>query len=221
MTLGRAAKDPEGQKRGRGSRAGRRRGVRAESSLGRPPAAGTETTEPPQPLAPAVTGQPRSPRLTQPPAALRLSGSFRAGGAARGGAHGAWAAGTGRAPRWAGRGGAVTGPSPPPPARPAGADSPVSLGLSNCPDAHRPPFPETAAGPGRSGEVGWPRLPDAGVRPQAGRDPRALGRTVPTGLARMATSAPPAGARAHRTLWLRCAVPSGWQGASPRVRVRR
>lgn len=113
MTLGWAAKDPEGQKRGRGSRAGRRRGVRAESSLGRPPAAGTETTEPPQPLAPAVTGRPRSPRLTQPPAALRLSDSFRAGGAGRGARRVGGRDGAGPAPGGAGRGGngAIASPS--------------------------------------------------------------------------------------------------------------
>lgn len=79
------------------------------------------------------------------------------------------------------RGGAVTGSPPPPPARPAGADSSVSLGLSNCPAARRPPFPETAAGPGWGGGVGWPRLPDAGVPPRAGFVPRASGWTRPLG----------------------------------------
>lgn len=64
MTLGRAARLPAGQERGeqgRGLRAGRWRGVRAESSLGRLPATGTETTAPPRPPAPAVTGRPSHP----------------------------------------------------------------------------------------------------------------------------------------------------------------
>lgn len=169
---------------------GRRRGVRAESSLGRPPAADTETTAPPRPPAPAVTGRPLSPRLTQPRRALGPAGSFRA--AARGGAGPA-----ARGRRGRGRNGAAAFP----PAPPAGADSPVSLGLSNCPAARGPPFPETASGPGRGGGVGWARAPgcrgpvrartaipgpSGGQRPprprwQSARPPPAPGRSAPCG----------------------------------------
>ena len=42
------------------------------------------------------------------------------------------------------------------------------------------------------------RMPGSG--PRAGGDPRAFGWTAPTGPARMATGAPPAGVSAHRTL---------------------
>lgn len=165
--------------------------MRAEGSLGRPPAAGTETTAPPRPPAPAVTGRPLSPRLTQPPRALGPTGSFRA--AARGGA-----GRTARGRRGRGRNGATASP----PAPPAGADSPVSLGLSNCPAARGPPFPETASGPGRGGGVEWARAPgcrgpvrsraaiqgpSGGRRPpcprgwQPARPPPASGRSAPSG----------------------------------------
>lgn len=91
--------------------------------------------------------------MSQLPRALgRLLPGWQAGGAGRGGARGAWAAGTGRAQ---GRG--VTEPPPATPARPAGADSLVSPGLSNC-LAVQAPCPETAAGTGRGG-VWWAGLP--------------------------------------------------------------
>lgn len=87
--------------------------------------------------------------MSQLPRALgRLLPGWQAGGAGRGGVSGAWAAGTGRA-----QGRSVTEPPPATPARPAGADSPVSPGLSNC-LAVQAPCPETAAGTGRGG-VWW------------------------------------------------------------------
>lgn len=160
---------------------GRRRPVRAESSLRRPPAVRTETTAPPRPPAPAVTGRQLSPRLTQPPRALGPAGSFRA--AARGGAGRA-----ARGRRGRGRNGATASP----PAPPAGADSPVSLGLSNCPAACGAPLPRNRLRPGQR-RWSWvgpgSRMP--GFRPGGGRDPRAFRQPGPAEPARMATSTSP------------------------------
>lgn len=102
VTLGWVSKVPAGRERrraGAGAPAGRWRRMRAENSLGRSPAAGTETTAPPRPPAPVVTGRPRSPRLTQ----LRAETAGRLLPDGRGRAHGAWAAGTGRTPLGAGQ----------------------------------------------------------------------------------------------------------------------
>lgn len=202
MTLGRAARVPVGQKRGQ-ARAGAPGGPparRACRELIRPPARGRHRNHS---AAPAPGARGNGPvALTSPDSASHgatacrlLPGRRRGRGARRvGGRDGAGTA----------RGGAVTGPPPPPPARPAGADTPVSLGLSNCPDARRPPFPETAAGPGRSGGLGWPRFPGAGVPPIPGPS-----MTAPTGLARMANIGPPRRRPAHRTLRQPRAAPRG------------
>lgn len=161
MTLGRAARVPAGQKRGQ-ARAGAPGGPparRACRELIRPPARGRHRNHS---AAPAPGARGNGPvELTSPDSASRGATACRL---LPGGRRGAGRTARGRR----GRGGAVTGPPPPPPARPAGADTPVSLGLSNCPDARRPPFPETAAGPGRSGGLGWPRFPGAGVSPTPG-----------------------------------------------------
>lgn len=112
--------------------------------------------------------------MSQLPRALgRLLPGWQAGGAGRGGARGAWAAGTGRAQ---GRG--VTEPPPATPAGPAGADSLVSPGLSNC-LAVQAPCPETAAGTGRGG-VWWAGLPVRSpieLRSQALEQKSRLGRS--------------------------------------------
>lgn len=149
--------------------------MRAESSLSLPPTKGIETTASLGPLAPVVTGRPLSP-LESAAAGARSAPSGLAGwrrGPGRGAALGAWAAGTGRA-----RGRGVTEPPPATPARPAGADSPVSPGLSNC-LAVQAPCPETAAGTGRGG-VWWAGLPVRSpmeLRSQALEQNSGLGRS--------------------------------------------
>lgn len=93
----------------------------------------------------------------------------------------------------AGPGAGRNGAPPAPPAWQAGADSPVSLGLSNCPAAQAP-FPETAAGTGKGGGVGGPgsRAPQRGPRSQA------LGLTAAPRVGK-AAGAPHAGVRAQCT----------------------
>lgn len=142
----------------------------------RPPARGRHRNHSATPVPSACgNGRPRLPPLTQPPPAPQPAGSFRAAGAGRDAQRRAGLGARGR-PGRAGRGrnGAAASPSH----RPAGADSPVSLGLSNCPAARRPLFPETAAGLGRGGGVGWPPLPEARVPSRASCGPRALGWTA-------------------------------------------
>lgn len=202
MTLGRAAKVPAGQKRGQ-ARAGAPGGPparRACRELIRPPARGRHRNHS---AAPAPGARGNGPvELTSPDSASRGATACRL---LPGGRHGAGRTARGRRGRGghrAGRGG--NGAATSPPARPAGADTPVSLGLSNCPDARRPPFPETAAGPGRSGGLGWPRFPGA-VGPS---DPRALDGQRPRDWRRR-HPAGPHGDPAHRTLRQPRAAPRG------------
>lgn len=166
MTLGRAAKVPAGQKR-RQARAGAPGGPpgrRACRELIRPPARGRHRNHS---AAPAPGARGNGPvELTSPDSASRGATACRLLPGGRRGAERTARGRRGRGGHRAGRGG--NGAATSPPARPAGVDTPVSLGLSNCPDARRPPFPETAAGLGRSGGLGWPRFPGAGVPPIPG-----------------------------------------------------
>lgn len=121
--------------------------MRAESSLGCPPTRSTETTASPGPLAPVVTGRPLSP-LESAAAGARSAPSGLAG----------WRRGPGRGARRVSGRDRASPEEPPPatPAGPAGVDTPVSPGLSNC-LALQAPCPETAAGTGRGG-VWWAEL---------------------------------------------------------------
>lgn len=88
---------------------------------------------------------------------LLPGGRRGAGRAAQGGARIAWEAGPGGAARTR-LGEAVTGPPPSSPTLPAGADSLVSLGLSNCSAARRPPSPKPPQAGAAPVQLGGPRF---------------------------------------------------------------